>query len=588
MTEIDDLLQKYAGSVTQQFDSEAERKAARRNGARHVAIYARVSTEHEEQLAALENQKDWYVPILAQHKEWDMVNMYVDEGITGTSAKKRPQFLQMIEDAKAGMFDLILTREISRFARNTIDTLQYIRQLTSYGVEVYFINDGIWTLDSKDELVLTILASLAQGESEKTSIRVKSGQQTSMEKGVYYGNGNILGYDRVGKEYKVNPEQARTVRMIYDWYLDGFGLRAIRYKLEQAGRLTATGKEKWFESNIAKILKNPFYCGILVYHKQWTPNYLEQKKINNLGDIAKTVVRGTHEPIITEDEFDLVQKKIEQRHGELVNLDHGKHLQLGKRKPSDVWTELLICECGHKFNRKVWHIKGDEIQYGYQCYGTISTGTVQTRLNKGLSIEGVCRVPMFPGWKLQMMAKHIFREYMSDTAQVLALAESMLAKHIDDPEPIENNERIIKQKQDERDKYNKRLHNLIEMRADGELSREVFLQKKEEVESRLAQLDKELSELAPVEDDPEEQATHEEKITILRYYLEQSISPTDTEDIPENVIRAFVKKIVVHEHSFDWYVRFSPDDDPAIVTVEGKRKSSAKVSFVCCPQHRQP
>ena len=187
---------------------------------RNVVIYARVSTEHEAQLSALENQKDWYTPFLEHHPEWHLIHTYIDEGITGTSAEKRPEFMKMLEDAEDGDFDLILTREVSRFARNTVDTLQYTRKLKAIGVEVLFINDNIKTFDGDGELRLTIMATLAQDESRKTSIRVKSGQKVSMEKGVLYGNGNILGYDRVGKELIINPEQAKTVRMIFDWYLD--------------------------------------------------------------------------------------------------------------------------------------------------------------------------------------------------------------------------------------------------------------------------------------------------------------------------------------------------------------------------------
>ena len=172
---------------------------------RRIAIYGRVSTEHEAQLSALENQLDWYKPILASRPEWTLVATYVDEGITGTSAEKRPQFQKMIKDAKKQKFDLIITREVSRFARNTVDTLQYTRELKACGVEVFFINDNIKTFDSDGELRLTIMATLAQDESRKTSIRVKSGQQTSMENGVFYGNGNILGYDRVGKKMVINP-----------------------------------------------------------------------------------------------------------------------------------------------------------------------------------------------------------------------------------------------------------------------------------------------------------------------------------------------------------------------------------------------
>ena len=176
-----------------------------------VVIYARVSTEHEAQLSALKNQKDWYTPYIKMHPEWDIVKMYTDEGVTGTSAYKRRSFLQMMEDAVDGKFDMILTREVSRFARNTVDTLNYTRMLKKHMVEVYFLNDGIKTFDTDGELRLSIMATLAQDESRKTSVRVKAGQQTSMEKGVIFGNGNVLGYDRAGREYVVNPSQSEIV-----------------------------------------------------------------------------------------------------------------------------------------------------------------------------------------------------------------------------------------------------------------------------------------------------------------------------------------------------------------------------------------
>lgn len=552
---------------------------------RKVAVYARVSTEHEAQLSALENQKDWYKPIIAQHPEWDIVRMYTDEGITGTSAQKRPQFMKMIEDAGDGEFDLILTREVARFARNTVDTLQYTRSLKAKGVEVFFINDNIKTFDGDGELRLTIMATLAQDESRKTSIRVKCGQQTSMDNGVFYGNGNILGYDRVGKDMVINPEQAKTVRMIYDWYLDGVGIRAIKFRLEQARRLTATGKSNWHESNISKILQNSFYCGIITYHKEYTPDFLEQKKIRNFGEIELTKTRGTHEPIITEEEFERVQEMIAKRRKELPNTGAGKRRQIGEKQPGDVWTELLICECGHKFNRKVWHRVEDDVQYGYQCYSSIRTGTVTTRLRKGLPIDDVCKTPMIAGWKLQMMVKNIFREYLHNTAEVLALAEAMLERHIDDEEPQTDNNRLIEQKQAEAEKLNKRLHSLIEMRADGEITRDIFKAKKQEIEDRLLAIQNELSQLQPQEEAIDD-ATHDEKIKILKFYLEQSVNPDAMENIPEDVIRAFIVKVVVHENSFDWYLRFSPDKPPKSLCIDGKRKTTAKVSSLCSPQHR--
>ena len=556
--------------------------------ARRVVVYARVSTEHEAQLSALENQKDWYTDILNTHPTWHLIEMYVDKGITGTSAKKRPQFLRMIEDAKLGGFDMIITREVSRFARNTVDTLEYTRELRKCGVGVYFISDNIFTLDEDGELRLTIMATLAQDESRKTSVRVKHGQQVSMENGVYYGNGNILGYDRVGKnQFVINPEQARTVRLIYDWYLNGEGLRSIQFKLEQAGRLTATGNKNWHMSNISKILKNSFYCGILTYHKQWTPDYLEQKKINNIGDMEFTTTEGTHEPIITKEEFEAVQAKMKQRQRENPESGAGKKRVFGERQPIDVWTELLVCECGHNFNRKIWHRTEKGPQYAYQCYSSIRTGTVKTRQNKGLSLEGICTVPMVPGWKLQMMAKHIFREYLVDYSKALVMAESLLAKHIDDEDAkAKENAHIIRDLGKEQKKLEKRLDGLYDMRADGEIRRDEFIRKKEDIEHKLSQIEEELDALMPEEEDPVEVADHEERMKVLRYALDQLVHPNDEDDIPEDVIRAFVKKIVAHPDSFDWYLRFSPDDDPKKLNIEGKRQSTANISSLCSLQDR--
>ena len=194
-----------------------------RNRPRNVVFYGRVSTEQEAQLSALENQLQWYDDQAKYHSNWNVLRKYVDEGITGTQAKKRPAFLEMIEDAKEGNFDLIVTREVCRFARNTVDTLVVTRELKRYGVEVYFVEDNIWTMDGDGELRLTIMATLAQEESRKTSERVRAGQKISRDKGVLYGSGNILGYDRVGDTYIINEEQAETVRLIYDLYLKGNG-----------------------------------------------------------------------------------------------------------------------------------------------------------------------------------------------------------------------------------------------------------------------------------------------------------------------------------------------------------------------------
>lgn len=560
-------------------------------GKRRVAIYARVSTEHEAQLSALENQKDWYKPILESNPEWELVQMYIDEGITGTSASKRSQFLRMIEDAEDGNFDLILTRDVPRFARNTVDTLQYTRKLKAIGVEVYFLNDNIKTFDGDGELRLTIMATLAQDESRKTSIRVKSGQKTSMEKGTFYGNGNILGYDRVNKDMVINPEQAQTVRMIFDWYLDGWGIRKIQFELEKLGRLTATGKKNWHAATVGHILKNPFYCGTIIYRKQYVPDYLEQKKINNYGEVEQIRIQGTHEAIVTEEEFNRVQQIMASHRKTQANNPSGQHKPSGARQPVDVWTKLMICRCGHQFNRKVWHRVDDNPQYGYQCYSSIRTGTIKTRMNKGLPVDGICETPMIPGWKLQMMAKWVFQNCLKDTDEILNLSMQMLDKHLDDKEENIDNSDAIQRMTEEIQKLNRRLDNLIEMRADGEITKAVFQAKQMDIQKRIGELQSGLDELTnDNETHNEPDMSHEERIVLLKYALEQLTNFDDSkeDDIPERVIEAFVRKIVVSKDGFEWYLRFSPDNTPpTMLQVNGKHKGKAQVSSICDMQHRQ-
>lgn len=558
---------------------------------RNVVIYARVSTEHEAQLSALENQLDWYKPLLEQHPEWTLVRSYVDEGITGTSARKHPQFMRMLADAQDGEFNLILTREVSRFARNTVDTLQYTRHLKAMGVEVYFINDNIRTFDGDGELRLTIMATLAQDESRKTSIRVKSGQQTSMENGTFYGNGNILDYNRVGKDLIIAPEQAQTVRKIYDWYLDGWGIRKIQFELEKEGILTATGKTRWYESNISKILKNPFYAGIIEYHKQFTPDFLEQKKINNFGEVERLRVKGRHEPIVTEEEFNRVQKLMESKRQKNPTNKTGRK-KSGKKAYADVWSRLLVCSCGCTFNRKAWHNSSNGTQYGYMCYSQIRNGTVRTRLKKGLPTDGICTSQMIAGWKLQFMAKHLFREFLKDTDRILNISEEMLKRHIQDKKEVEDNTTIIQIKQAELDKLENRLSNLITMRADGEVDKKQFQSMKSEIDTKIHTLQKQIAASSPEEEESEEELPdYNERITVLRYVLERYMNFDSDEDIPEPVIEAFVEKIVVRENSFDWYLLFSGDDNtPKSCNVSGSKKTNKfefsenlqTLSFVNC------
>ena len=551
---------------------------------RKVVIYARVSTEHEAQLSALENQMDWYKPILAAHPEWELIDQYVDEGITGTSAEKRPRFMKMIADAKKHKFDMIITREVSRFARNTVDTLQFTRDLRRWGVEVYFINDGIKTFDGDGELRLTIMASLSQDESRKTSVRVKAGQQTSMQNGTYYGNGNILGYDRIDKKtFVINPEQAKTVRLIYDMYLEGNGLMMIKAELERRGYLTSQGKKEWYATVISHVLKNSFYCGVITYHKEYVPDYLVQKKVKNYGAIEQLQVQGTHEPIVTVEEYERVTNIMKSKTKDVKEKEDGGRNCSGKGLPKDVWGKLLVCSCGHAVNRTHWSGSGGTKKLAYRCRMVSTNGTPENRKKKGLPYEGYCNTPMVQEWKLQMMAQYILQEFLQKKDEVLALANSMLEAHINDtPEPEDNgNDEIIKAKNAEIERLQKRYDQMFDMRADGEISAEMFVSKGNEIQNRLQVLQAEIEELTPIEKEKIPQEFYCEKIELLKFALEQYTKFDESEMfIPDSVIEAFFTKIVIYEDHFEWHLRLAPQSGTVNCSVEGKKNKNPTVLYL--------
>ena len=271
-----------------------------KNRPRRVVFYGRVSTEHGEQLSALGNQMEWYTDLALRNSNWTVVAQYIDEGITGTQMKKRPSFMRMIEHAKEHRFDLIVTRELSRFARNTVDALNATRELKQYGVEVYFVNDGIWTMDGDGEVRLTIMASIAQDESRKTIERVKAGQKMSREKGVLYGSGNIIGYDRVDGTYVINEEQAATVRRIFNLYAEGHGETTVAKMLIEENRKDGGGCLSWTASKVSRVLRKPTYKGYMTYNKSHIDDFLSHNRINH-SEEDFVLVKGDFEPIVSEE-----------------------------------------------------------------------------------------------------------------------------------------------------------------------------------------------------------------------------------------------------------------------------------------------
>ena len=264
---------------------------------RRVAAYARVSTDHEEQLTSYEAQVDYYTKYIMGREDWEFVSVYTDEGISATSTAKREGFKKMVADALAGRIDLIVTKSVSRFARNTVDSLQTIRQLKDKGIECYFEKEGIWTFDGKGELLITIMSSLAQEESRSISENCTWGQRKRFSDGkVCVPYSRFLGYDR-GEEggLVINEEEAVTVRLIYKMFLEGATPHSIAKHLTERGILSPGGKEKWNQSAVKSILTNEKYKGDALLQKSYTVDFLTKKKKMNEGEIPQYYVENSHE-----------------------------------------------------------------------------------------------------------------------------------------------------------------------------------------------------------------------------------------------------------------------------------------------------
>ena len=265
-----------------------------------VAIYVRVSTDDVRQTTSYELQKKYYEEFVTRHPNWTLVNIYADEGISGTSLKHRDEFNRMIADCKAGKIDMIITKSISRFARNTLDCLKYIRQLKEKNVPVFFEKENINTMDSKGEVLLTIMASLAQQESESLSKNVKMGIQFRYQNGEVQVNHNwFLGYTKDENGHLIiDEDQAVVVRRIFREYLQGASLKTIADGLMADGIPTATGNMKWHGDGIRKILTNEKYMGDALLQKTYTVDVLTKKRVSNNGIVPQYYVENNHEAII--------------------------------------------------------------------------------------------------------------------------------------------------------------------------------------------------------------------------------------------------------------------------------------------------
>lgn len=357
-----------------------------------VAAYCRVSTEGEEQRNSFENQKRFFREAVEREPSYLLTKIYADEGISGTSVKKRKEFLRMMAAARAGEIDLILTKEISRFARNTLDSIRYTRELKALGVGVIFLTDGIDTRDGDAELRLAILSSIAQEESRRTSERVKWGQRRRMESGVVFGR-SMLGYDVQNGHMEIEAAGAGIVREIFQRFTEEKkGTHVIARELSAEGVLHPLVKA-WTAVRILRILKNEKYCGDLVQKKTYTPSFLTHEKKYNHGEEALVILKDHHAPIVSRDVFDKAQKL-------LVLRSAG---QTGKTKYSEkhAFSGRVICGvCGGTMTAR----KNGREDVIFRCRNT------SCRMTFGLREETALTMARCAFERLSFSKEALFRE----------------------------------------------------------------------------------------------------------------------------------------------------------------------------------
>lgn len=366
---------------------------------RKVAGYARVSTDHEEQLTSYEAQVDYYTNYIKSREDWEFVAIYTDEGISATSMRHREGFNKMIKDALAGKINLIVTKSVSRFARNTVDSLTTVRKLKDEGIEVYFEKENIWTLDSKGELLITIMSSLAQEESRSISENVTWGHRKRFADGkVSFAYSRFLGYDKAPDGgLVINEEQAETVRLIYRLFLEGYTPHSIARELTERGLLTPGGITRWSPTTVRSILTNEKYKGDALLQKSYTVDFLTKKTKANAGEIPQYYVENNHPAIISPEVFEMVQKEMSGRL-------EGK----GRYSGVDRFSAKIRCgQCGGWYGPKVWHSNDKYRRVVYQC-------------NHKFTNEEKCSTP-------HLDEKQIERLFVSSVNQLIAEKDEITA-----------------------------------------------------------------------------------------------------------------------------------------------------------------
>lgn len=369
-----------------------------------AAAYCRVSTDNSDQVNSFSSQCRYFKELIESRKDWELCDIYADEGISGTGIKKRTAFRQMMHDASLGRFDLLLTKEVSRFSRNILDTIAYTRELRSMGIGVHFLTDGINTMDPDAELRLSIMASIAQEESRRTSCRVTWGQTRQMERGIVFGR-SLLGYTVRNGNIFVDESGAETVRSIFHMYaVEQRSAAEIARYLTDTGVCSGRGDMLWHTGSVIKILRNEKYVGDLVQKKTYTPDYLTHEKRVNRGEVPIIAIRDHHEPIVSRELWEKTQARLRERSRKQPRPTGGSTLYTFSGK-------IRCGECGAVFVSRSRQTEGGRVVRYWRCSTAVTRGAVRCR--DGQEGRSGCDVGVILGDDL---AREIFQQAVQGLA----------------------------------------------------------------------------------------------------------------------------------------------------------------------------
>ncbi|WP_298196464.1 recombinase family protein [Desulfosporosinus sp.] len=520
-----------------------------------VCSYSRVSTDNIEQLGSLESQIEDFDKIVKENKDWEYIENYVDEGITGTNVLKRKDFQRMMRDAEKGKFSLILTREVSRFARNTEDTFKYTRKLKDLGVGVWFVSDNINSLNDQDFFKLGIMALVAQEGARKTSENVKWKHKLIMNNGAVFGSNSIMGYNVKDKKLTINEEQAKVVRLIYDLYLQGKGERAIQLELMQRNIKTPLGKDRWQNTTIKRILTNEKYIGKLIQGKSITPNYLDKKRVINKDESTLIIHENTHEAIIDIDTFNKVQEEIARR-AELLNVGNTRYTN---KYP---YSGKIKCGiCGMNYKHVSWNKMVDGTKtYAWKCPERSVHGKKHD-IGNGTFVgcDGVAITEV----ALNSLMKQVLKSLYDNRDSIFNIIENLLNKYINQDEDIVDLELIQKNIE----KYKNKISSLMDLYTDGLINKSEFQLKKMNYDIEIEKQEKLLNQHSQTKKD---EIGLIKKLESFKNIFKEEIN-FNNEKVSDEIIKRLLDYMVVHDKmnidihfTSGWGYNIKIDDDELI------------------------